>query len=310
MGEGDNMSVAVSAREVVVDFSAVGDQSVRKGLSALVERLSSEVVGLSLVPGDLETSLGGGGAAVLLGDLARLNLTEIRVRGPHGHSKPRVLALLRTSRDWNALSKGNQWPGDYVSYVFLSGASKPSARAWFEQVEAHLRDLLQQLEPDVVCDAAFAQDDGVLWVEFGDGLKRAIPWEELSFSKAIDSEPVSASPSSHQDSIVITCEDGRDFEVDGAALRSVLEPSYRKRLSSSTTKLSERVGVTLRGIREEASLTQEELAERSDLDQATLSRIETGKREPRLRTLKKLARGLGVELPALLSRLSSHTAAL
>ncbi len=307
MGEGDDMSVAVSEREVVVDFSAVGDQTVRKGLSALVERLSSEVSGLSLVAGDLETSLEGAGAAVLLGDLARLNLSEFGVRGPHGRTKPRVLALLRTSRDWNALSKGHRWPADHVSYLFLSETSRPSARAWFEQVEAHLRDLLQRFEPDVVCDAAFAQDDGVLWVEFGDGLKRAIPWEELSFSRTIDSEPVSASPSPHQDSIVVSCEDGREFEVDGAALRSTLEPSYRKRLSFSTVKLSERVGETLRGIREDANLTQEELAERSDLDQATLSRIETGKREPRLSTLKKLAQGLGVALPSLLSRLSSQS---
>ena len=51
----------------------------------------------------------------------------------------------------------------------------------------------------------------------------------------------------------------------------------------------------MREARERALLTQEELAARAGVQPFTISRIETGKVEPRFRTIRKLAEALDME---------------
>ena len=46
----------------------------------------------------------------------------------------------------------------------------------------------------------------------------------------------------------------------------------------------------------EQGLTQKDLAERIGMDQADISKLESGSRAPSLKLLKKLAEGLGMEL--------------
>jgi ribosome-binding protein aMBF1 (putative translation factor) len=53
---------------------------------------------------------------------------------------------------------------------------------------------------------------------------------------------------------------------------------------------------TLIRARNTAGLTQRQLSDRTGIDQAILSRIETGKANPSMNTLKKLAKGLGKRL--------------
>ena len=56
-----------------------------------------------------------------------------------------------------------------------------------------------------------------------------------------------------------------------------------------------KLGAQLRKARERALLTQEELAARADLGVPTISRIENGRVEPHFRTIRKLAKALGME---------------
>jgi transcriptional regulator with XRE-family HTH domain len=55
----------------------------------------------------------------------------------------------------------------------------------------------------------------------------------------------------------------------------------------------------LRRLRQERGLTQERLAELSDLHLTDVGRIERAERDPGVRTAAKLANGLGVPLPEL-----------
>lgn len=48
--------------------------------------------------------------------------------------------------------------------------------------------------------------------------------------------------------------------------------------------------------REKKSLTQKQLAEKTGINQADISRLENGTGNPSLRTLKRLAAGLGMRL--------------
>lgn len=55
----------------------------------------------------------------------------------------------------------------------------------------------------------------------------------------------------------------------------------------------------LKSLREERRMTQEELAERSGLPQSHISRLEAGRHSPSMKTLKKLAGALGVDVNSL-----------
>lgn len=48
--------------------------------------------------------------------------------------------------------------------------------------------------------------------------------------------------------------------------------------------------------RQNCNLTQEQLAQVTGIDQANISRLENGTANPSLRTLKRLAEGMGMEL--------------
>jgi transcriptional regulator with XRE-family HTH domain len=52
----------------------------------------------------------------------------------------------------------------------------------------------------------------------------------------------------------------------------------------------------LKRIRKQKGVTQRELSEASGVDPATISLVETGKRQPKIETLESLARALGVEV--------------
>lgn len=64
---------------------------------------------------------------------------------------------------------------------------------------------------------------------------------------------------------------------------------------------SEKFAVNLRQRRKARDLSQEELGARSDLHTTEISRLERGKREPRLSTMVRLARALGIPVSDLVS---------
>jgi transcriptional regulator with XRE-family HTH domain len=56
----------------------------------------------------------------------------------------------------------------------------------------------------------------------------------------------------------------------------------------------ERFAANLRRLRKAAKLTQEQLAAKTELHPTEISRLERAVREPRLSTIVRLAKGLGV----------------
>jgi transcriptional regulator with XRE-family HTH domain len=71
------------------------------------------------------------------------------------------------------------------------------------------------------------------------------------------------------------------------------------------------LGLAVKARREELSLTQEQLANDSDLHQRWISNVETGKRNPSYASLIRLAAGLDLsasELIALAEQMEAHAA--
>jgi transcriptional regulator with XRE-family HTH domain len=67
-------------------------------------------------------------------------------------------------------------------------------------------------------------------------------------------------------------------------------------------RLQDRVGLNIQELRRAKKLSQEELADRSKIHQTYLSGLETGKRNPSLLVLERLAAALGVDPEELVRR--------
>ena len=63
-----------------------------------------------------------------------------------------------------------------------------------------------------------------------------------------------------------------------------------------------RVGVNVRRLRQERLLSQEELAHRARMHQTYLSGVETGRRNPSVAVLERIARALDVDIAILFAR--------
>lgn len=76
-------------------------------------------------------------------------------------------------------------------------------------------------------------------------------------------------------------------------------PDEADALDASAVTLRTRFGQSIRKHRNRLALTQEQLAERSDLSVDAIRRIEAGRFSPTLDTLRKISDGLQVSLPTL-----------
>jgi transcriptional regulator with XRE-family HTH domain len=66
------------------------------------------------------------------------------------------------------------------------------------------------------------------------------------------------------------------------------------------TNITERFGRRLRGLRQRANLSQEEFAEKCDLDRTYISGIERGKRNVALRNIEAIVHALNITISELL----------
>lgn len=162
-------------------------------------------------------------------------------------------------------------------------------------------------EPDRVLIARFCAFDSILWLQFGDGLERAVRWSDLPFARELAPVPATASAGLGGESVVLADASGSEITVSASSLRACLDEQYRAKLESDDESERKIVGARIRAARESASLSQQELSRRSGIAQESLSRIETGRRDPRLGTLRRLAKGLGLSLDQLMERLSATT---
>jgi len=160
------------------------------------------------------------------------------------------------------------------------------------------------IDPCCVNEARFVSMDSVLYLRFEDGLERAVHWADLPFARRLGIAPVAASVGLGKESVTLVDQTGVEMDVSAESLRAALDEEYRARLLSADDDERRIVGARLRTVRESLGLSQLEVSRRSGIAQESLSRIEMGRRDPRLGTLRRLARGMGLSLDQLMERLS------
>lgn len=86
----------------------------------------------------------------------------------------------------------------------------------------------------------------------------------------------------------------KSYEEISAARRARLDPS-----AAAAREVFEKaydIAMQIVALREKAGLTQVELAERTGISQADISRIERGATSPTAKTLQRIAEALGAEV--------------
>jgi transcriptional regulator with XRE-family HTH domain len=90
--------------------------------------------------------------------------------------------------------------------------------------------------------------------------------------------------------------------------RTALRPGRPRQSLSFDGTVAAAFGATVRSLRLEAGISQEELAHRAQLERSYLSRLERGRNQPSLFALLKIAAGLGLEGSELVSRVQETLA--
>jgi DNA-binding XRE family transcriptional regulator len=181
-------------------------------------------------------------------------------------------------------------------WVFSIG--RPARRDLHES----LSKFMSYLDPEAVIAVRYSERDRTIWIEFADGLRRAVPWVSLNLmdiSPAL--RPESIRLGRNPDTIELLDAQDEVFDVDAAAIRALVDPKVAKAHFAIAERAALTLGERLRLRREQAGLTQTALAERSGLPQEMISDLERGQHEPRFATLEKYARGLGLSMSDLLS---------
>ena len=86
------------------------------------------------------------------------------------------------------------------------------------------------------------------------------------------------------------------FDVDKSTVISYNLPAKGNIFEGSGTMGPDDVGQRIKRLREDHGLSQRQLAEMTDLNNATIARIEGGSRMPTRRTLRDIAKALGVSV--------------
>ncbi len=299
--------MAATTEQIVYDASAVRSQSCRRSVEATLEELSlarAEGTWQSIVSLRRHVSRA---RTVVVGDLheltASLSLDDLAA----GPSTLLYVLLVRTALDRKRLAEPEVALrlNDDRLFVFDLKGAEVRADQFRPLMQQYFRGVLERLQPDRVRTARFSPVDGVLWLEFGDGLNRALQWDSLPFARQLDVTPLSASAREHGQSVQLVDAEGREVDVDAGALRALVDPDHLRLIEGEDRDLRAQIGARLRRVREESGLSQQQVSERGGVAQESLSRIENGRRDPRLETLRKLARGMDMTLPELLQSLSS-----
>lgn len=245
---------------------------------------------------------------VVVADLHRVSSSGLLDYWSAGPSTMSYVFCIRTALDRRRLRNPEiaLRLNDEKFFLFDFACESPSRADVASSIATYFRTFIERLDADRVRAARFAPIDGLLWVEFGDGLERGVSWDRLPFAAQLKMKPVSASASDHGQSVLLLDASGREVDIDAGALRAVINPEHLQSVESDDRSERAVVGGRLRALREEQGFSQEELSARSGIPQESLSRLENGRRDPRLDTLRRLAAGYGLELSEVLRRLEQE----
>ena len=98
----------------------------------------------------------------------------------------------------------------------------------------------------------------------------------------------------------IFCKSGEEAELPWDFIRSYCDPTYRAEAEALAAEIRKSFGARLRRIREEAGMTQAQVAKSASIGRVTLSRIENGWYFPRFSTIGAIAKAMNLPMEKLI----------
>ncbi|MEX0769879.1 MAG: helix-turn-helix transcriptional regulator [Balneolaceae bacterium] len=137
--------------------------------------------------------------------------------------------------------------------------------------------------------------------EFNDGTYGEVSLNELGIVE-MRNELILDQPmiSEQGNALILFTRDGETFDIDALVLKSLVSDQVKKEIRRQSKRTAEHVGDRIKMTRNETGVTQMDLSERTGIDQAIISKIETGKHIPRFDTLERIAKGLDLTVHGLL----------
>jgi DNA-binding XRE family transcriptional regulator len=155
--------------------------------------------------------------------------------------------------------------------------------------------------PNALKKVAFNKVKESFIVEFNDDVYGEITLKELGIQDLKEQLLLeSAQISEHGNALEIFTQEGEIFDIDALVLKSMLSKESKDEIDKETKLTAQNVGARIKSVRKKLKITQKELAKATDIDQAIISKIETGKHLPRVDTIERIANGLGVTMSQLL----------
>jgi HTH-type transcriptional regulator / antitoxin HipB len=206
-------------------------------------------------------------------------------------TRPLIMALVRNERDREFASQvdviARSSEGRFMVCELKTGTLAEAAEC--------VARALVGLDPEAIVDLRYSVEERALWLEFGDGVQGTLRWDDMPLGKAsADLRPDTAAVADDGSCVQVLRRNGEVFDIDAASLRGILESAQARRLETQAEDTRQQVGARLRHRRKELGLTQSEVAARSGLDQALVSKLESGRHQPRFDTLEKYAGALGM----------------
>lgn len=291
-------------RSVAVDLSLVTDSRVRMEVRREMERLghpASSYRGFwsalhSTSYGDLPARL------IVMADLFRLaavfSRTDVQAWTDCFQTvSPLLVAFVHRREDERCAHLIDDLLRASASRLWVYSLGRSVRR----DVHACLSKVVDRLDPEAVIDVRYSETDKTVWIEFADGLRRSIPWAALNFSNVRPAlRPQTIRVGDTPDTLQMVDAKGGLFDMDTAALRAMVDSRVAKAHVAVAEAALANLGERLRARREQAGVTQTDLARRSGLTQEMISNLERGQHEPRIATLQKFADGLGISVVELL----------
>ncbi|HEY7768452.1 helix-turn-helix transcriptional regulator [Longimicrobium sp.] len=212
-------------------------------------------------------------------------------------TRPHILAFVRTKADHFYAP----WVDDLVRTSDLRVSVCRYSQGSRISLANCVNEAVSSLDPESILDVRYSRSDHSLWIAFGDGLSGSVQPRDIGFDDPLELCLETATVAPYHSGVQVLDRGGDLVDIDGGSLRAVLDGAFAQKILLQAESSNRQIGERLKGHRLTAGVTQVQLAERSGLDQAIISKLERGKHQPRWDTIQRYANGLGVAPESLLA---------
>ncbi|HYW35843.1 MAG TPA: helix-turn-helix transcriptional regulator [Balneolaceae bacterium] len=219
-------------------------------------------------------------------------------------NKPYFISIIRNKRDERVADLI-----DNLLKISNNRLTVIKTTKYFSKKEDHkeLLDKLQKIiarnfNPDALEKVSFNKSKDSFIIEFNDASFGEVSLKELDIQSLKNDLLLDSVQISDQgNAIELFTKKGEIFDIDAQVLKSFISTKTRDKIKNDAELTAQNVGNQIKAARKMNNLTQENLSELTNIDQAIISKIETGKHLPRFDTISRIANGLDITVSELLN---------